>query len=271
MLSTLLHITQAMSVDPTRSVTEAVAHVLEEKRRTCASSWSQVVRRFHRVAKAVWGEVCTSPPPIGPRLHRPEARTERVFTDDEIGSLLVHAPRVSVYAPALIRLLFTTGLRIAAAVRLRWDAVANGSAVAVVREKGNRWRCFPLAPTVRNALQELHAHRKRPDDPRVFAITCRQARNIFYAVCHAADVRRPHCHPHAARHTLVHQLFAVGNPLALIAKFLGHTTIQTTERYYLRLSYRETMERIRLPWLVNAAAGTQTTFAACAKPRSPLG
>ena len=56
-----------------------------------------------------------------------------------------------------------------------------------------------------------------------------------------------HCHPHAARHCVAHMLFAEGNPVALIAKFLGHRSISTTDRYYLRLSFEEMLQRIRLP------------------------
>ena len=96
--------------------------------------------------------------------------------------------------------------------------------------------------------------RKRQNDPRVFPLTTRQARNIFYGVCKAARLHGRHCHPHTARHTVVHQLFSMGNSLPLIAKFLGHRTVRTTEQYYLRLSFGEIMRRIQLPWTCKACA-----------------
>ena len=79
-------------------------------------------------------------------------------------------------------------------------------------------------------------------------MTVRQLRNIFYRICKYANVTGNHCHPHAARHTVAHQLFHAGNSVALISKFLGHRSMHTTGAYYLRLSFLEVMERIRLLW-----------------------
>ena len=73
-------------------------------------------------------------------------------------------------------------------------------------------------------------------------------RNVFYRACRTAGLSGPHCHPHNARHTVAHRLFLAGNPVALIAKYLGHRSLATTNRYYLRLKFLEFMGRIRLPW-----------------------
>lgn len=105
----------------------------------------------------------------------------------------------------------------------------------------------------------------------------RTLRNDFYRACERAGIRGPHCHPHRAhrgrlseqfdtslqtaactRHSLVHMLWLHGNPVAVIAKFLGHRSIATTNQYYLRLSFTEVLSRIRLPWDTTTPGGTET-------------
>ena len=49
---------------------------------------------------------------------------------------------------------------------------------------------------------------------------------------------------------VVHRLFAAGNSIALISKFMGHRTVQTTNTYYLRLTFNEILNQIHLPWSV---------------------
>lgn len=43
-------------------------------------------------------------------------------------------------------------------------------------------------------------------------------------------------------------LWAHHNPVVLIAKFLGHRSVHTTNRHYLRLSFAEVLARVKLPW-----------------------
>jgi integrase len=47
---------------------------------------------------------------------------------------------------------------------------------------------------------------------------------------------------------VAHQLFDAGNSVALIAKFLGHSSLHTTNTYYLRMTYAEILSRMTLPW-----------------------
>ena len=164
--------------------------------------------------------------------------------------MLQVAPTVSVHAEALLQLLFTTGVRIGAVSHLRWSQVRTNDDLAkttTVLEKGGQPRILLLTQSVRDALHRLYQLRGTLD-PRVFPVSVRHLRNLFYRSCQAAGMSGPHCHPHTARHTVAHALFHAGNPLALIAKYLGHRTLATTNNYYLRLSFKEIMDRIQLPW-----------------------
>ena len=151
-----------------------------------------------------------------------------------------------------------------------------------MEEKGNQWRWLVLPETVRVAFTNLLTARKNAGDSRtktsfcgrVFPLSVRQLRNIFYKTCQRAGLTSTdafrgttpsagaHRHPHTARHTVVHELFAAGNSVALISKFMGHRTVQTTNYYYLRLSFDEIMAqpdgirsmtirfKIKLPWSI---------------------
>lgn len=154
-----------------------------------------------------------------------------------------------------MRILFTTGLRIAAVAGMRWDQVlscGSGSCISrvvLVREKGNKRHAVVLTDEIREAIANWFQDpgRDREKDT-VLGRSVRQLRNVFYRVCRHAGQRGQHCHPHTARHTVAHQLFAAGNPVALIAKYLGHQSLHTTNTVYLRLSFEEVMTRLRVPW-----------------------
>lgn len=235
------------------NIHDAVQRAVRDKARCCPRSLPQVTRRIYAAANLVWHDLLghlshpLKPPPAArtpPTVELPP----RTFTEAEVEALTKAAANISPLALALIRLLFTTGIRISAAAALTWSAVLDpdGSGVArmaVVREKGGVSRVVLLCRLTREALWTI-----RSSHTRVLPRSVRQLRNIFYKVCRAANIHGPHCHPHAARHYVAHALFAAGNPVCLIAKYLGHRSLATTNAYYLRLSFAEVTARMHIPW-----------------------
>jgi integrase len=197
------------------ALADAVEAIAQRKRNTCPRSLQQTVRRLYHVANVVWYEYLRDLPQllVLPRLPLPatdptEAVERRIFSAAEVQRLLAAAPRVSCLTDAFVQLMFATGLRIGALARLRWDQVLHPDGcgvreVAVVTEKGNRPRAFLIPPAVRAVLATLL---RRKEDGRVFPLSVRQLRNLFYRTCDRAGVNGRHCHPHTARHTLVHNL-----------------------------------------------------------------
>lgn len=163
------------------------------------------------VANLVWHEwLHDIPAPIhAPKLSRVrvvESATKQVFGADDVSRMLRDAASVSPYADALIRILFTTGVRIGAVAALQWNQVIHPQHKTVqtmvsVMEKGNRPRVLILPADVRDALDRLYRSRT---GGKVFPVSVRQLRNIFYKTCGKAGLQGPHCHPHTARHTVVH-------------------------------------------------------------------
>lgn len=191
------------------------------------------------------------------------------FTDNEVHRLSAAAQTIGpgVRASLLLELLLTTGGRISAIAGLTWGAVRdNNNTVtaagvdtmrhnAVIIEKGRIAHVILLTNIVREALLNEEIRQTKTNggiapssNTPVLKVGPRQLRNIFYRICEKAGVTGPHCHPHACRHTVAHRLFAAGNSVALVAKYLGHANIETTNRYYLRLSFDELISRLVIPW-----------------------
>ena len=64
-------------------------------------------------------------------------------------------------------------------------------------------------------------------------------------------------HPHAFRHTIVNNLMVQGNKLENVSKFMGHSSISTTEQYYWTTELENIIPTMNIPWL----NGSKKTFA----------
>lgn len=186
----------------------------------------------------------------------------RVFTETEIRALEKAADARDVTHAGLpyglfIRTLFRTGLRIGAVASMQWKSLLRPlsqeeeipiGSMALLREKGGTQRFIVLDDDLRRRFHVVWecAHDVEPES-RVFPFDVRTLRNAFYRLCQDAGISGQHCHPHAARHTLAHMLYLAGNPISLVAKFLGHKSLVTTNQYYLRLEFHEILGRIKLP------------------------
>ena len=254
------------------SLENAMEAVWNARASKCPRSANQVRQRLYRAVCLMWPRnVIPRPPKMSNRMMaEPLGRTH--FTDREVRCLLETARTIGPGARAwlLMEILLTSGCRIGALAGLTWGAVRDGGGgggscdattkelrrMAIIQEKGNRPHFILLTETSQKALAvEEQRYTARlggvppPDGASVWRIRTRQLRNVFYLVCRTAGIRGSHCHPHACRHTVAHCLFLAGNPIALVAKYLGHTNLETTNRYYLRLSFDELITRLVIPWI----------------------
>jgi hypothetical protein len=53
---------------------------------------------------------------------------------------------------------------------------------------------------------------------------------------------------------VAHRLFSLNNSVAMISKFLGHRSIQTTLGHYINLSTQELVASMCIPWLSGVAS-----------------
>jgi site-specific recombinase XerD len=182
----------------------------------------------------------------------PMKKTDRpvvTHLDQEEIDALLAAPDLSTWAGrrdhALLLTAIQTGLRVSELVGLvREDVHLGHGAHVSCTGKGRKQRCTPLTPAtvkvLRAWLGEL-ARNRRPTT-RVFpnrtggrlsrdAVERRLAKHIALAVQKCPSIGAKRVTPHVLRHTAAMQLLQAGVDTSVIALWLGHEKVETTQVY----------------------------------------
>ena len=184
-------------------------------------------------------------PTIGVRAPAGGSRLPRVLKQAELDTLLDAPPAAidddpparRVRDDAVLELLYGSGLRVAEVCGLRLDDVDLAAPAVSVLGKRGKWRRVPITPGAAEALaawldsgREAHATASSPPDVvflnlRGNQLTPRDCRRIV-------DRRAVEpTHPHALRHSFATHLLDGGADLRAVQELLGHSDLQTTQRY----------------------------------------
>jgi integrase/recombinase XerD len=177
---------------------------------------------------------------------RYERRLIEFLTAEEIDALLA-APDQATWIGrrdrALLMMAIQTGLRVSELIGLRRDDVVLGTGAHVRCEgKGRKERCTPLGQDVVAVLaawfRECPAEPAAPAFPSsrggplsrdaVERLVARQQRS---AEDRCPSLKRKRVTPHVLRHTAAMQLLRHGIDRSVIALWLGHESVETTEMY----------------------------------------
>lgn len=136
-----------------------------------------------------------------------------------------------------------TGLRVSELIGLRWKDVILGSGAHLCCEgKGRKHRSTPLRRDAQTMLRAwLQRQRAQPED-RVFssirggtmsrdAVEWLVAKHTAIAQQHCASLKRKKITPHVLRHTAAMELLHHGVDRSVIALWLGHESMETTQIY----------------------------------------
>jgi len=135
----------------------------------------------------------------------------------------------------LFRTMFSAGLRIQEACRLRVEDLDGDRGVIHVLGKGGRERQAALHPRLLESLRS-YWREVRPVLPWLFTgrvgnpLDADQARKVFKASVKAVGLSK-RATPHSLRHTYATLQMEQGTDLRVIQALLGHSTIRSTERY----------------------------------------
>jgi integrase/recombinase XerD len=146
---------------------------------------------------------------------------------------------------ALLGLMFNTGARVSEIVGLQTtDLHLIAPYTVLLRGKGQKERTCPIWPETANLLQRLVEHRSVPPDQSValflngrgFRLTRFGVRLILNKYVQKAAQRHPslkhkRLHPHSVRHSTAVHLLRSGVDLSTIAHWLGHVSVNTTNKY----------------------------------------
>lgn len=144
---------------------------------------------------------------------------------------------------ALLLLAIQTGLRVSELIHLRCGDMVLGTGAHLRCEgKGRQQRCTPLQREMVGLLtawlRERNAHASDPLFPTMRgtalsrdAVERLVARHVKTAQSRCPSLQRKHVSPHVLRHTAAMELLGHGVDRAVIALWLGHESVETTQMY----------------------------------------
>lgn len=144
---------------------------------------------------------------------------------------------------ALMLLAVQTGLRLSELTGLRWDDVnlGTGSHVRVVG-KGRKERCTPMSKTTRAVMTAwLREPARLPEQPvfpnahggplSAHGVHYLLRKHVATAALCCSSLKLKRVSPHVLRHTTAMDLLQAGVEQSVIALWLGHASIETTQIY----------------------------------------
>lgn len=217
------------------------------------------------------GSTYVIPAPLKKRIGR-AARHARPPDEDEDKHRISKEDLEKLHAAAIqdsfqelfFMTLLTTGMRIGAYSRLRcldiaeienerWRVRSEGK---VIEKGGKPWR-FRIATRVNELMTEwLNVHRPVSSSPWVFPsrisgqhLKTHTFRQQFVAIYKRAGLQGRQFHPHSLRHCFSYIMVALGNSMELVAKLINHSDAKTTQKFYVRESATELVNRAKIPWM----------------------
>lgn len=149
---------------------------------------------------------------------------------------------------ALLTLLYRAGLRIAEALALEpKDVNLETGAIRVLHGKREKDRVVGVSAQAIEILQDWLADRERRGFTRRAPIFCSRTgrrlcdsyvRALLRRLAKRAGIDR-RVHPHCLRHTMAAELVAEGLDLRMVGRFLGHSRLDSTDKYLARISPTE--------------------------------
>ena len=180
----------------------------------------------------------------------PAKRTEKnlltYLNDPEVDALLAACDQTIWTGRrdhAMLALTIQTGLRISELIALNCQDITLGTGANVhTIGKGRKTRRTPLIPTVQTVLKAWLSERDAgPDEPLLptrtgtrlsrDAVEHRLAIHLHTAATTCPSLQAKHTTMHTLRHTAAMRLLLAGNDITVIALWLGHEQISTTNIY----------------------------------------
>jgi len=177
---------------------------------------------------------------------RHERRPVEFLTREESKAMLA-APDLSSWVGrrdrTMLLLAVQTGLRVSELIGLQCEDLVLGTGAHVHCEgKGRKHRCTPLRPETVKVLEAwLRERRGRPEDPLFLstrggklsrdAIERLVTKYAAAAARMCTSLKRKKVSPHVLRHSAAMELLQNGVDRSVIALWLGHESVETTQMY----------------------------------------
>ena len=132
-------------------------------------------------------------------------------------------------AADMVEVLVDTGMRLSELLNLKYDDVNfNSNLISIWVNKSDRPRSIPMTRRVRNILEE----RQSINGTKPFTLTVHEAERAWQWVrAEVGQERDGELVIHCLRHTCASRLVNANVDLYVVKEWLGHSSIQITERY----------------------------------------
>lgn len=190
-------------------------------------------------------KVKTFPPEQIELAKETEAKIE-ILTEDELDRLFEASKPTSNSIinhrnHAFVMTLYSTGLRVSEIVSMDIEHLNNKTGEFYIRGKRGKIRPAFLSNDARAAINAYLKHRSDNDDalfinhskncdPNNRRMTARTAQRIIQKIATSAGIVR-NVYPHMIRHNFATNLLNNGADIRSVQAILGHSSIQTTQRY----------------------------------------
>lgn len=191
----------------------------------------------------------------------PVEKIRRHFYKGEIDQIMENVKDDPKYT-LIFTILKEVALRIGAVVTLQTKHFINHKGVYLKEcrklEKGKKYRTFPVSDNLKEKVKlylEENKDIKNNLDSYLFPnkkgkyISTDSVRNKLIRITQELGIYGHHVHPHAFRHTIVNDLMAKGNKLENVSKYMGHSSISTTEQFYWTTELENIIPTMNIPWL----------------------
>lgn len=183
------------------------------------------------------GEV-TLNPAVGVRSPKIPRKLPKVLDADEMNALLEFPvdDAEAVHDRAMLELLYSSGLRVAEIVTLRWRDLQTGEGMLRVTGKGSKTRIVPVGQQALAALAALREQEQAADADLI--LRGRHGRPLSTNGVRTRLKRRARdqgvwqrVYPHLLRHSCASHLLESSGDLRAVQELLGHADIGTTQIY----------------------------------------
>ena len=177
-------------------------------------------------------------PAVGVRSPKIPRKLPQVLDADEMGALLEFPTddAEAVHDRAMLELLYSSGLRVAEIVSLRWRDLDAVEGMLRVTGKGSKTRIVPVGRQALDALAALRVQDSGGDDALI--LRGRNGKPLSTNGVRTRLKRRARdqgvwkrVYPHLLRHSCASHLLESSGNLRAVQELLGHADIGTTQIY----------------------------------------
>lgn len=235
------HVKEYIGLYPAEDISAAHIEIYKQKRAKNKKSAHPIPRAINKEVDYIKGFIrwAGEKKHIAPRrllidklpYHRPDPQ---ILTVDEVMNIL---DAFDPFYRAFFLCLYSLGLRVSEAKRLKWDDVDPRNMSVKILRKGGAFDILPLGDRLKNALEEIGppcegayiflSRRRGYEEKGKPLVNVRIA--LEKARLKAGITKR--VHPHLFRHSISCHLMSKNVNASMIQKLLGHKQIETTQWY----------------------------------------